>query len=48
MSGGQLVAQGPLQTDFALPALSLSKVYSVMPLGPTSTPLTGSAGGLLP
>ena len=44
ISGGQLVAQGPLQTDLPLSAVSLSKVYKVMPLGPTSTPLATLAG----
>src|SRR3990167_3012274 len=38
MSGGQLVAQGPLHTDLPLPAASRSNVYSVMPPAPTSTP----------
>src|SRR5262245_62017074 len=36
--GGQLVAQGPLQTDLPLLGVSRSKVYSVMPVGPISTP----------
>ena len=38
VKGGQLVAHGPLQADLALPATSLSNVYSVMPLEPVKTP----------
>ena len=45
-SGGQLVAQGPLQTDLPAPCGSLSNTYSVMPLGPTSAPSATRAGAL--
>src|SRR5512140_3213651 len=44
IKGGQLVAQGPLQTDLPLPAASRSNVYRVMPLGPTRAPSAVLAG----
>src|SRR5262245_55889571 len=44
INGGQLVAHCPLQTLLPAPAASRSKVYSVMPLLPTSTPSAVLAG----
>ncbi|MCY1371016.1 hypothetical protein D9M69_581430 [compost metagenome] len=49
ISGGQLVAQGPLQALLPLLAVSRSKVYSVRPCGSVSTPLvTFTVGGMVP
>src|SRR3989344_4098784 len=45
MAGGHSAAQAPLQVLLPLPATSLSKVESVMPLASTRAPLTGLAGG---
>src|SRR5512137_874111 len=45
ISGGQLAAQGPLQVLLPLPAVSLSKVYRVMPLSLTRTPSAVVTGG---
>ncbi len=44
ISGGQLVAHLSLQTLLPELAVSLSNVYSVMPLAPTSTPLLALPG----